>query len=266
MAVKGEQNEVGMTVSRQEQAVYKKPVLESINEEKSSAIQKYRDFFIGKPGLLEMVKYELAVTLLAPMTGALGLALRKAFYPQLFRKVGQGVVWGKNISLRHPGRISIGDRVGIDDDCLLDAKGGQEEGIQVGNDVLIARSSIIQCKTGPIRLGDRVSIGSQCQLSSVSGIFLGNAVMVGGQCYIGGGRYHIEDRDTPIMDQGLFSKGPVVVDEDVWVGAGVTILDGVHIGKGCVIGSGAVIREDLPPYSVVTPYQKLVLLPRGEAS
>ena len=254
-----------MSVRRDERVVYKEPVLEKLNEEQVSAFRKYHHFFVGEPGLWAFLKYETAAVLLAPMPGAMGLFLRKLFYPGMFRHVGSGVVWGRNVSLRHPWRISIGDRVGIDDGCLLDAKGGGEEGIEIGNDVLIARDSIIQAKASPIKLGDRCSIGSQCQLSSAGGIVMGKAVMVGGQCYIGGGRYHIDDRATYMMDQGLYSKGPVVIDDDVWVGAGVNILDGVHIGQGCVIGSGAVVREDLPPFTVVTPYQKLVMLPRGEA-
>lgn len=254
-----------MDMSRQERAIHKEPVLEKLSREDTSAFEKYRAFFVGKAGLPAFMQYELAVTLLAPLPGALGFMLRKLFYPALFARVGRGANWGRNIALRHPGAIRLGERVGIDDNCLLDARGAGAEGIQIGDDVLIARDSIIQCKTGPIRLGDRCSIGSQCQLSSVSGIILGKAVMVGGQGYIGGGRYWTGDREKYIMDQGLYTKGPVVIEDDVWVGAGATILDGVHIGRGCVIGSGAVIREDLPPYSVVTPYQKLVMLPRGQS-
>lgn len=254
-----------MDVARQEQVIHKEPVLKDINETGTSALEKYGHFFVGKPGLLAFLGYEWRMALLASMPGALGLLLRKIFYPALFKSAGSGVVWGRNIALRHPGKIRIGDRVGIDDDCLLDARGAGEEGIQIGDEVLIARASIIQAKTGPIRLGNRCSVGSQCQLSSVSGIFCGEGVMIGGQCYIGGGRYHIDRRDQFIMDQGLYSKGPVVIEDDVWIGAGVNVLDGVRIGRGSVIGSGAVVREDIPPYSVVTPYQKLVMLPRGEA-
>lgn len=246
--------------SKSERAVYKDAVLEKISEERTSPVAKYQDFFVGEPGLGAFLKYELITSVLGPMTGALGLFLRKTFYPMLFGNVGSGVVWGRNISLRYPGNIRVGDRTAIDDSCLLDGKGGQ---VEIGNDVLIARDSIIQAKASPIQLGDRVSIGSQCQLSSAGGIQMGKAVMVGGQSYIGGGRYHIEDRETPMMDQGLYSKGPVIIEDDVWIGAGARILDGVHVGRGCVIGAGAVVREDLPPFTVATPYQKLVMLPRG---
>lgn len=48
-----------------------------------------------------------------------------------------------------------------------------------------------------------------------------------------------------------FSKGDIVVDDDVWIGYGATILSGVHIGKGAVIAAGAVVTRDVEPYSVV---------------
>ena len=43
----------------------------------------------------------------------------------------------------------------------------------------------------------------------------------------------------------------VIVDEDVWIGARVTLLQGIHIGRGCEIGAGAVLRNSIPPYSIV---------------
>jgi acetyltransferase-like isoleucine patch superfamily enzyme len=252
-----------MNLPGPERTVYKKSVLKSINVSGTSALKKYQTIFVGRPGLWALLRYEWCTFVLAPMPGALGLFLRKALYAGLFRRAGSGVVWGRNISLRHPGKISVGNRVAIDDGCLLDARGAGEEGISIGDDVLIARNTIIQAKASPITIGDRCTIASQCQLSAAGEIRLGRAVMVGGQCYIGGGRYRTGDRSVPMTDQELYSRGPVVIEDDVWIGAGVTILDGVRIGTGSVIGAGALVREDVPPFTVATPYHKLVLLPRA---
>lgn len=46
------------------------------------------------------------------------------------------------------------------------------------------------------------------------------------------------------------SKGPIVIDDDVWIGYGATILSGVHIGQGAVIGAGSVVAKDIPPYAI----------------
>lgn len=47
------------------------------------------------------------------------------------------------------------------------------------------------------------------------------------------------------------SKGDIIVDDDVWIGYGVTILSGVHISQGAIIAAGAVVTKDVPPYAIV---------------
>ena len=48
-----------------------------------------------------------------------------------------------------------------------------------------------------------------------------------------------------------FSKGDIVVGDDVWIGYGATIMSGAHIGQGAVVAAGAVVTKDLPPYAIV---------------
>lgn len=47
------------------------------------------------------------------------------------------------------------------------------------------------------------------------------------------------------------SKGDIILDDDVWIGYGATIMSGVHIGQGAVIAAGAVVTKDVPPYAIV---------------
>ena len=51
-------------------------------------------------------------------------------------------------------------------------------------------------------------------------------------------------------NQPLASKGPIVIEDDAWLGLGVIVLDGVTIGRGAVIGAGAVVTGDVPPYAI----------------
>ncbi len=247
-----------------------------------SALDKYRDFFIGRPGLWPLLRFELVMALAAARTGAAGYLLRKALFPRLFASCGRGVQFGRNIALRCPALIHIGDRTAIDDDCLLDARGADTpveaapesegtpadrpaalaSGLRLGADVLIARSTIVQCKCGPISIGDGCSIGSGCILSSAGGICIGKNVLVAGACYIGGGRYRTELTGAPIMHQGLYSQGPVVIGDGAWIGAGAVVLDGVAIGPGAVIGAGAVVRKDVPENSILIPESDFSLRPR----
>jgi len=58
-----------------------------------------------------------------------------------------------------------------------------------------------------------------------------------------------KDPKTPIRLQEIRAIG-IIIEDDVWLGVGSTVLDGVTIGKGSVIGAGAVVTKDIPPYSI----------------
>ena len=143
----------------------KKPKTETIVAQKelfdksSSFFQKYQKLILGTKSLLFLIKFELLTLLCAWVPGALGLALRKAFYPFLLGRCGKNVIFGKNITLRHPQKIFIGDDVVIDNNCMLDAKGTDNKGIVIGNGVFIGRNTIFSCKNGDIELHDNVNIG-----------------------------------------------------------------------------------------------------------
>lgn len=53
------------------------------------------------------------------------------------------------------------------------------------------------------------------------------------------------------MGDEAFSKGDIIVDDDVWIGYGATIMSGVHIGQGAIIAAGAIVTKDVPPYAIV---------------
>lgn len=244
--------------------VHKDAILESLVDGKKTAFQKYTDFFVGQAGIFSLIKFELIHGFIGPLPGAPGYFLRKIFYPKLMNKVGRGVNFGRNLSLRHPGKINIGAGTAIDDNCLLDARGVVSGQFNIGECVLIARDCIIQAKTdlGFIDIGDNCVLAGQCILGSSGGIRLGSSVMISGQCYIGGGRYRTDRSDVPMMKQDVYSEGPVEIGDDCWIGAGVRILDGVKIGKGSVVGAGCVVRENIPEFTVATPHQRLIMLKR----
>lgn len=243
--------------------IAKAPLSEQLNTANASLLQRYQNKALGDSSLLTLVHYEFANLLFGNLPGGLGYLLRKQVYRGLFKRVGGGLILGQGIVLRHPRRIALGDQVAIDDYTLLDASGAGEAGMSFGNNVIISRNCVIQAKTGPLTLGSRVDIGCNTILSSSNGIFIGDSVLVAGNCYIGGGRYLSDRLDIPMVDQGVYSKGPVVIGEDVWLGAGAIVLDGVEIGKGCIVGAGAVVTKDLPAYAIATGVPAKVAKIRG---
>ena len=223
----------------------------TLMDPKKGAARKYRDLFVGPGGFPFFLKYEIITTLFTSIPGALGFALRKFFFRRLFASVGRGVVFGRNMTLRHPRKIKIGNGVVFDDNTVLDAKGIDNTGIRIGDHVMVGRNTIISCKGGDIEIGDFANIGSNNTLLSESVLNIGKFVFTAGQTYmVAGGNHSFDRKDIPIWHQPSVSKGGIVIEDDVWIGASVTVVDGVKIRTGCVIGAGSVVHRNLPPYTV----------------
>jgi acetyltransferase-like isoleucine patch superfamily enzyme len=235
-------------------------VQKELIEKKGSFFSKYSTLFIGKKGIFSFLKYECVTLLFSGMPGALGFFLRKVFYPSLFEKVGKGVVFGRNITVRHPKKITLGPNTFIDDNVVLDAKGEENQGITIGENAYVGRNTILSCKEGSIHIEDFCNISANCMLLSETEIRLGKYCFLAGQCYlVAGGNHTFDDISVPIMFQPSYSRGGILVGEDVWLAAGVIVLDGAHIGKGTVVGAGSVVTESLPEYCIAvgSPAQKI---------
>ena len=216
-----------------------------------SPLKKYQSFVLGSRGFSFLLKYEILTGFFGPIPGVFGLVTRKLVYPHLFGKVGKNVIFGRNITIRHPHKIIIGNNVVFDDYCVIDAKGEKNKGIIIGDNVLISRNTIISCKEGNIEIGDNSNIGTNCLIHSETTVRIGTYVLLAAYCYVvAGGTHDFRRTDTPIITQPSISKGGVTIQDDVWLGAGVTVLDGVLIEKGTIVGAGAVVNKHLRAYSV----------------
>ncbi len=218
----------------------------------TSKSQKYKALIIGKSDWGSLIKYELVLLLCSWVPGVLGLFLRSKLYPMLLGGVGRGVVFGNNVVLRHPHKIFIGDDVVIDDNCMLDAKGSDNEGIRIGNRVFLGRNSILSCKDGNIRLEDGVNIGFNCEIFSSGEVVVGKNTLVAAYCYfVGGGNYDLSQQGVDFAEQdGLEDTQGIMIEQNCWLAADVKVLDGVTIGTGSVIGAGAVVRSEIPANSL----------------
>lgn len=216
---------------------------------KKSAMKKYQELILGKKGFKNLVKYELIMTFTNWVPGAFGLLLRSKLYPKLFGSCGRNVVFGTNIAIRHPHKIFIGDNVVIDDHCVLDAKGERNQGLKIGNGVFVGRNTILTCHDGDIVLEDNVNIGFNCVISSLGSIVIKENHLMAAFCYLVGGD-HVADRtDMPILYQGRTAKG-IMIEENIWLGAGVTVLDGSTVGRDSIVGAHAVVNGKIDSYSI----------------
>jgi acetyltransferase-like isoleucine patch superfamily enzyme len=214
-----------------------------------SAMDKYAELIVGKPGFAALLEYELIVTIAQARAGAFGLALRKWLYPALLGACGRNVVFGQNVVLRHPHKIRIGSNVVVDDQCLLDAKGDANKGITIGDGVFIGRNTILSCKDGDIEIADGANIGFNCEIFSASRVTIGARVLMAAYAYVVGGDHDFSDPTKSVLEQTRTSAG-VSIGAGAWIGAGAKLLDGIAIGERAIVGAGSVVRESVPAFAV----------------
>lgn len=115
-----------------------------------------------------------------------------------------------------------------------------------GKNVNIEKGALF---SADIELGDNSGIGRNAELEC--GITIGDNVMMGPCVKMYVQNHNFSRTDIPMNQQGDSPVRPIVVGNDVWIGANVIILPGVSIGAGCVIGAGSVVTKSVPEYSVV---------------
>ena len=168
-----------------------------VTDERKSALQKYQETVLGKSGFGFLIKFELILLLCSWVPGALGFFLRKMFYPSLFEEIGRGVVFGRNVVLRHPHKIKLGNNVLIDDDCVLDAKGCAGPDFVIGDNVILSRGCLLSAKYGPISIGDNTNFGANCLVYAAKEVTIGRDTLLAAQCYVGGAMYQFDDPNVP---------------------------------------------------------------------
>jgi acetyltransferase-like isoleucine patch superfamily enzyme len=236
-------------------------IAEATRADGRSALRKYQDLVVGSRSVLRLLLFEAVVTFTSGVPGALGLALRRLAYPWILGAVGRGVVFGCGITLRHPGKSRIGDGVVVDDLVMLDAKGDTNRGIDVGSGSFLGRGTILSCKNGDIELGEHANLGFHCEIFSGSKVTVGKYGLFAAYAYLVGGGHEFENALLPVIEQGRVSRG-ITLGENVWLGTGAKVLDGVRIGNRVVVGANAVVNEDLPDEVVAAGIPAKVLRSR----
>lgn len=125
--------------------------------------------------------------------------------------------------------------------------------LSVGEDTVI--DSFVKIKfaggIGNIKIGEKCYINSGCVLYSGNGITIGKNVIIAANCTLAPVNHEFRNLEIPIREQGfLKSRGGIIIEDDVWIGAGSVILDGTHILKGSVIGAMSLTRGKLLSCSV----------------
>lgn len=105
-----------------------------------------------------------------------------------------------------------------------------------------------------IIIGDNVRIGNDCHMGCINKIIIGNNVLIASKVFITDhfhGETSIDSLSLPPNSRKVISKGPVIIEDNVWIGEGVAIMPNVRIGRNAIIGANSVVTKDVPENSVV---------------
>lgn len=154
-------------------------------------------------------------------------------FPYRFR------VWLYNHFRNEPGLIYIGIRYAVVK-TLVESLG---DNVRINENVYLYNFY-------NLKLGSNVSIWPMCYIECSGKVIIGNDVSIAHAVTIMSEEHNYLDKRIPIKDQGK-SYAPVIIKDNVWIGAKATILSGVTIGSGAIIGAGAVVTKDVPENTIV---------------
>jgi len=138
---------------------------------------------------------------------------------------------GKNFVIHSIKRISVGERVHIGSDALINCG--------------------IPSKEKSLLIGNNIYIGRSVQINAYRSVRIDDNVVMGDRVYISDASHNYDDRDVAIIDQGTGFYGSVLIKTGSWIGIGVCILPGITIGKHAIVGANSVVTKDVPDYSIV---------------
>lgn len=167
---------------------------------------------------------------------------------QLLRQLSPGAHIGWVKILGNPQNARFGEGTHIEDGVLLDLTGGGT--IETGKNCSIRTGAVLAPYGGMILLGDFCGVQHFSVLYGHGGLRAGNYVRIAAHCVLIPANHGIKLGTTPIYLQEETKKG-ISLGDDIWIGAGCQILDGVTIGDGAVIAAGALVNHDVPAAMIV---------------
>lgn len=160
------------------------------------------------------------------------------YYKRKLLQIGTNSNIGQGFSIIGPEKISIGNNF----------LGGSNISLWTWDAV---NAENAECK---LFIKDNVSITDRCIISCANKIEIGNGCLLGRDTFITdnshGENISINELNISPHERNIFSKGPVIIGDNVWTGKNVCIMPNVKIGNGAIIGANSVVTHNIPEYSV----------------
>ncbi|MFT5384722.1 MAG: acetyltransferase-like isoleucine patch superfamily enzyme [Saprospiraceae bacterium] len=171
-----------------------------------------------------------------------------------FGKIPNWLFLGRGVRFFNIANMRFGKFVQLEDHVYLNALG--KSALELGNNVKIGAYSRLVISTSfnnignYIKIGDNVGLGEFAYLGGAGGLEIGADCIIGQYLSCHPENHHFEDTNKLIRLQGTSRKG-IKIGKNCWIGAKVTVLDGVIIGDNCVIAAGAVVNKSIPSNTVI---------------
>lgn len=181
-----------------------------------------------------------------------GVGVRALLYRAVLRMDGMAAIEA-GVRLRFADQIHLGRNVYLDQGVYLHAC---PQGISIGDNSFVMHGAVLHVynfRNLPhafIRIGQDSLIGEYNVLRGQGGITIGDRVYTAPLVQLLAVNHVYSDPARPMVEQGITAQG-IVIEDDVWLGAGAIVTDGVTIGAGAVVAAGAVVTADVPPKTVV---------------
>jgi acetyltransferase-like isoleucine patch superfamily enzyme len=182
----------------------------------------------------------------------LGIGVRGLFYRAILQMDGWAAI-EKNVRLRFANYIKLGHGCYLDENVYLHAC---PSGIVIGPNTIVMVGSVLHVynfrnlPNAGISIGEDSLIGEYNVIRGQGGVYIGNRVFTSPFTQIIAVNHVFDDPERPFTEQGITAEG-IIIEDDVWIGAGAIITDGVTVGRGAVVAAGAVVTRDVPAHTVV---------------
>ncbi len=182
----------------------------------------------------------------------IGLGLRGVLYRLILHMDGWPAI-ENGVRLRFADHIRLGHGAYLDQGVYLHAC---PNGIEIGSNTIVMHGAVLHVYNfrgiphSGIKIGRNSLIGEYTVVRGQGGVQIGDRVYTSPFTQIIAVNHVFDDPSRPFVEQGITAEG-IVVEDDVWLGAGAVVTDGVRIAKGAVVAAGAIVTTDVPAHTVV---------------
>ena len=184
-----------------------------------------------------------------PLLRKTSAALRHKWWHLQLAELGDNPDIQPTAHFEYASRIRIGNHCRIARQAIVRANTDDARSVCLADRVSLLENTLISANRGHVTIGDNSWLGPNSVIYGNGGVDIGEHVLIASHCVVNTVSHSFDRLDVPMNEQEI-NCDPVVIENDVWIGTGAVILQGVRIGYGSIIGAGAVVTCSIPPFSI----------------